>query len=246
MEEYQKLGYGLASQPNTALDPVESSCEKSDRIFIVGQRVRARFAGKAHFYNGKITADNGDGTFGIEYDDGDWEDELKAEYIQVISKKKKDALENLQNKEENQIHPEAQLVVDKAIIDVNPSIAADPESRKDTITAAHADAEKIVINALREVDAHISAQAHELVSHQPNGLSTTWDAGKIPSVENEQNIDMLATYAGDKNLGQMDENEESMRPKSRRGRAKPIKPTGRYPWQQEEHEDEMEDKVSTL
>ena len=121
-------------------------------------------------YNGKITADNGDGTFGIEYDDGDWEDELKAEYIQVISKKKKDALENLQNKEENQIHPEAQLVVDKAIIDVNPSIAADPESRKDTITAAHADAEKIVINALREVDAHISAQAHELVSHQPNGF----------------------------------------------------------------------------
>ena len=85
----------------------------------------------------------------------------------------------------------------------------------------------------------------ESISHQPNGLSTTWDAGKIPSVQNEQNINMLATYAGDKNLGQVDENEESMRPKSRRGRAKPIKPTGRYPWQQEEHEDEMEDKVST-
>ena len=89
VEEYQKLGYGLNSHPNTVDDPVESSCEKSDRTFFVGQRVRARFAGKAHFYNGKITADNGDGTFGIEYDDGDWEDELKAEYIQVISKKKK-------------------------------------------------------------------------------------------------------------------------------------------------------------
>ena len=41
----------------------------------VGQRVRARFAGKNHLYNGNIIADNGDGTYGIEYDDGDWEDE---------------------------------------------------------------------------------------------------------------------------------------------------------------------------
>ena len=65
----------------STIDKVE---EKENNGFVVGQRVRARFAGKNHLYNGNIIADNGDGTYGIEYDDGDWEDELNGEFIQAI------------------------------------------------------------------------------------------------------------------------------------------------------------------
>lgn len=56
-----------------------------EKTIVVGQRVRARFAGKGHLYNGTITADNGDGTFSIDYDDGDWEDSLEKEFIQPIT-----------------------------------------------------------------------------------------------------------------------------------------------------------------
>ena len=59
-------------------------CDDDEEIFVVGQRVRARFAGKGHLYNGVITSNNGDGTFAIEYDDGDWEDSLGAQFIQSI------------------------------------------------------------------------------------------------------------------------------------------------------------------
>ena len=58
--------------------------DNEEDVFVVGQRVRARFAGKGHLYNGVITANNGDGTFAIEYDDGDWEDSLGAQFIQSI------------------------------------------------------------------------------------------------------------------------------------------------------------------
>ena len=41
--------------------------------FKVGERVEARFEGKARYYEGKILADNKDGSFEVLYDDGDWE-----------------------------------------------------------------------------------------------------------------------------------------------------------------------------
>ena len=41
----------------------EENNNVTSSLFQVGQRVRARFAGKGHFYNGKITSDNGDGKY---------------------------------------------------------------------------------------------------------------------------------------------------------------------------------------
>ena len=71
-------------------------------------------------------------------------------------------------------------------------------------------------------------------------FSNTWHA-KIPTVlQQEQQEDKIefATYSGAGNVGDQnmapDSNEDFLRPKSRRGRAKPIQPTGRYPWQKEE------------
>ena len=41
--------------------------------FIAGQRVEARFGGKGKWYGGAVVQDNGDGTYGVRYDDGDSE-----------------------------------------------------------------------------------------------------------------------------------------------------------------------------
>ena len=38
-----------------------------------GERVEARYRGRAKYYKGRITRDNGDGTYDIDYDDGEME-----------------------------------------------------------------------------------------------------------------------------------------------------------------------------
>jgi hypothetical protein len=46
-----------------------------------GQRVEARFGGKSRFYKGKVTKVNDDGTYVIQYDDGDKELKVKPSLI---------------------------------------------------------------------------------------------------------------------------------------------------------------------
>jgi len=48
-----------------------------------GMKVEARYRGKARYYAGKIRADRGDGTYDIDYDDGERETRVKAEYIKA-------------------------------------------------------------------------------------------------------------------------------------------------------------------
>ena len=57
--------------------------------FVVGARVRSRFAGKGHFYPANISEINDDGTFKLKYLDGDWEDDAKEEHMELIETKKK-------------------------------------------------------------------------------------------------------------------------------------------------------------
>ena len=76
------ISYGEKTSEKGIVDKTDAS--GSNGSLTVGQRVRARFAGKGHLYNGKITAINADGTYAIEYDDGDWEDALQEEFIQPI------------------------------------------------------------------------------------------------------------------------------------------------------------------
>ena len=76
------ISYGEKTSEKGIVDKKDASGSSSS--LTVGQRVRARFAGKGHLYNGKITAINADGTYAIEYDDGDWEDALQEEFIQPI------------------------------------------------------------------------------------------------------------------------------------------------------------------
>lgn len=56
---------------------------------VVGDRVRARFAGKGHFYPADITAINNDGTYKLLYLDDDWENDAKKDNIQLIDSSKK-------------------------------------------------------------------------------------------------------------------------------------------------------------
>jgi len=56
----------------------------SDSPFAVGDRVEARYGGKSQFYSGRISAANSDGSFDVEYDDGDSETRVKSGLIRTL------------------------------------------------------------------------------------------------------------------------------------------------------------------
>ena len=49
-----------------------------------GAMVEARYRGRPRYYPGKIRRDHGDGTFDVDYDDGEREARVKAEYIKFM------------------------------------------------------------------------------------------------------------------------------------------------------------------
>jgi len=54
--------------------------------FSVGASVEARYDGQEAWYPGKVAVDRGDGTYDIQYDDGDSEIRVRAELIRSLSK----------------------------------------------------------------------------------------------------------------------------------------------------------------
>jgi hypothetical protein len=56
---------------------------KSKPRLRVGSKVKARYRGMSKFYAGVVTRDSGDGTFDIDYDDGDKETRVKEELIEA-------------------------------------------------------------------------------------------------------------------------------------------------------------------
>ena len=53
--------------------------------FRVGQTVEARWAGRASHYEGAIAADNGNGTWAVQYDDGDLESAVRTELVSALA-----------------------------------------------------------------------------------------------------------------------------------------------------------------
>ena len=49
-----------------------------------GSKVEARYRGRSKFYPGKISRDRGDGTFDVDYDDGEKETRVLEEYIKAM------------------------------------------------------------------------------------------------------------------------------------------------------------------
>jgi len=59
--------------------------DNSSLAFAVGDKVQARYGGKARWYGAQVVADNGDGTYELRYDDGDTEKQVKTELIRSSS-----------------------------------------------------------------------------------------------------------------------------------------------------------------
>lgn len=77
----QELASSLSASDIASQTPVGAD---STPQLTVGTKVRARFAGKGHFYPARISKCNSDGTFDLEYMDGDWEEGAKLEHIVPI------------------------------------------------------------------------------------------------------------------------------------------------------------------
>lgn len=69
---------------STRDDKTESS-GRSQKQIEKGDKVRARYKGGAKFFSGTITRRRDDGTFDIEYEDGDTELRVKADHIELVS-----------------------------------------------------------------------------------------------------------------------------------------------------------------
>jgi hypothetical protein len=50
----------------------------------VGMKVEANYRGKGRYYTGKIAKENRDGTFDIDYDDGEFEGRMEAKDIRPL------------------------------------------------------------------------------------------------------------------------------------------------------------------
>ena len=53
--------------------------------FMIGDRVQAKYKGRNKWYKGKIAKVNHDGTYDVEYDDGDFERNVAAKNVEDIS-----------------------------------------------------------------------------------------------------------------------------------------------------------------
>jgi hypothetical protein len=58
--------------------------DAKEDIFSIGTKVRAKFAGKGHYYPATIEKVNEDGTFDLKYMDGDWEEGATKNNLQMV------------------------------------------------------------------------------------------------------------------------------------------------------------------
>ena len=82
-------GRVLGGSSNLALAQAPLECVIHDAVLgmaslaAVGTVVEARYRGKSKYYPGKIRRVNDNGTFDVDYADGDKETSVRAKYIQL-------------------------------------------------------------------------------------------------------------------------------------------------------------------
>ena len=59
--------------------------------FAVGEKVEAQYKGRSKYYPGRIVRVRGDGTYDIDYDDGEMEVRVSSDYIRALGLKKDDS-----------------------------------------------------------------------------------------------------------------------------------------------------------
>ena len=115
----QALGFQLTGQERKDTESAESAESKVPApAFAVGNRVRARFAGKGHFYPADISALNQDGTYKLLYLDGDWEDDAKQEHMELVGvdKQKQKQKKKQQQQQQQKLRPPK---IKKLTLDLN-------------------------------------------------------------------------------------------------------------------------------
>ncbi|KAK7234390.1 hypothetical protein SO694_0020108 [Aureococcus anophagefferens] len=80
-KESKEKGVEEALIRGGASKPSKPSAGGSGGAFPKGAKVEARYRGKSKWYPGKIARDNGDGTYDIDYDDGESEKKVAEELI---------------------------------------------------------------------------------------------------------------------------------------------------------------------
>ena len=75
-------------QSKTSSSSSGSGSDKEADLFDRGDKVEARFNGKEKWYKGEVTRRRSDGTYDIEYEDGDREMQVKAEFVRSADKKR--------------------------------------------------------------------------------------------------------------------------------------------------------------
>jgi hypothetical protein len=69
---------------------LEVKCPSNDKSkFTEGSKVEVNFRGKGRYYPGKIRHDRGDGTYDIDYDDGEIEKQVKESNIRLLGEEPK-------------------------------------------------------------------------------------------------------------------------------------------------------------
>merc|ERR1711988_1039262 len=67
-----------------------------------GMKVEARYRGRSRYFPGKIRRDNRDGTFDIDYDDGEKELGVIEDYIKILKSSDRDELSTYRSVDKNQ------------------------------------------------------------------------------------------------------------------------------------------------
>ena len=85
-ELIRSLG-GRSSSPKKGAGKGDESDSEADGALEVGTRVEARYKGRSKYYPGRISRERSDGTYDIDYDDGEKETGVSSDLIKGVGKK---------------------------------------------------------------------------------------------------------------------------------------------------------------
>jgi cytidine deaminase len=83
--EYVRAAGGAAAKASSSSVNDDSSRGKAGAVICQGDKVEARYKGRARYYSGVVRRANRDGTYDIDYDDGEKEPGVDAELVRLLN-----------------------------------------------------------------------------------------------------------------------------------------------------------------
>ena len=78
-----KISNGSSLEVNVQVPLVKEDNSNSSIALEEGTKVEANYKGRGRYFAAKVRQGHGDGTYDIEYDDGETEENVKEEYIRL-------------------------------------------------------------------------------------------------------------------------------------------------------------------